>query len=152
VERDEVNDLKLLQRYLSAAVESTLMGSSGSAGTKQKMQVIGACYLAAIEPLAPGAIRITDKLPQSFIFAGLNLGWHSCNHRRMPMPYRATLPVRSKRGAVHAGTQNRSGPACIAFDQAPSQRKISFGIKMLPTILRYLPEWFCAYGLYLKPY
>jgi transposase len=25
---------------------------------------------------------------------------HSRNHRRMPMPYRATLPVRPKRGAV----------------------------------------------------
>src|SRR5262249_17461891 len=30
------------------------------------------------------------------------IGGHSRNHRRMPMPYRATLPVRSKRGAVHA--------------------------------------------------
>src|SRR5262249_57319957 len=29
------------------------------------------------------------------------IGGHSRNHRRMPMPYRATLPVRSKRGAVH---------------------------------------------------
>src|SRR6516225_3406672 len=28
------------------------------------------------------------------------IGGHSRNHRRMPMPYRATLPVRSKRGAV----------------------------------------------------
>ena len=29
------------------------------------------------------------------------IGGHSRNHRRWPVPYRATLPVRSKRGAVH---------------------------------------------------
>ena len=56
---------------LGASIESTLMGSGGSAGTKQKMQDIGARYVAAIERLAPGAVRITDKLPQNFIFAGL---------------------------------------------------------------------------------
>jgi tetratricopeptide (TPR) repeat protein len=56
---------------LAAAVESTLMGSGSSAGTKQKMQDIGARYVAAIERRAPGAIRITDKLPRNFIFAGL---------------------------------------------------------------------------------
>ena len=33
---------------------------------------------------------------------GILIGVHSRNHRRMPMPYRATLPVRSKRGAVHS--------------------------------------------------
>ncbi len=53
------------------AVESTTMGSGGSVGIKRKMQDIGARYVAALERLAPGAIRITDKLPQNFIFAGL---------------------------------------------------------------------------------
>src|SRR3984885_7596690 len=33
---------------------------------------------------------------------GILIGVHSRNHRRMPMPYRATLPVRLKRGAVQA--------------------------------------------------
>jgi Sulfotransferase family len=56
---------------LAAAVESTTMGSGGSAGRREKMQDIGARYIAAIERLAPGADRITDKLPQNFIFAGL---------------------------------------------------------------------------------
>src|SRR5262249_10300359 len=49
--------------HLSAPVESTLIGSSGSAGTKQK------CKISA--HATPGAIRTTDKLPQNFIFAGL---------------------------------------------------------------------------------
>jgi hypothetical protein len=35
----------------------------------------------------------------------IRIGRHSRNHRRMPMPYRATLPVRSKRGAVHIRIQ-----------------------------------------------
>ena len=35
---------------------------------------------------------------------GILIGVHSRNHRRMPMPYRATLPVRSKRGAVQLMT------------------------------------------------
>src|ERR1700733_10112668 len=34
------------------------------------------------------------------------IGGHSRNHRRMPMPYRATLPGRSKRGAVQDQTQH----------------------------------------------
>jgi hypothetical protein len=56
---------------LSAAVESTLVGSGGPPGPRQRMQDIGAHYVAAIERLAPRANRITDKMPQNFIFAGL---------------------------------------------------------------------------------
>jgi hypothetical protein len=37
------------------------------------------------------------------------IGVHGRNHRRMPMPYRATLPVRSKRGAVHARSRRLNG-------------------------------------------
>ena len=56
---------------LPAAVESALMDPRGSADTKQNMRDIGARYIAAIERLAPGATRITDKMPQNFVFAGL---------------------------------------------------------------------------------
>ena len=48
---------------------------------------------------APPALHGRDHLnPRR---RGIRIRSHSRNHRRMPMPYRATLPVRSKRGAVH---------------------------------------------------
>jgi tetratricopeptide (TPR) repeat protein len=57
---------------LAGAVVSTLVGSDGSKrSTKQDMRNIGARYVAAVERLAPEAVRITDKLPKNFIFAGL---------------------------------------------------------------------------------
>lgn len=56
---------------LPAAVESALMDARRSADKKQNMRDIGARYIAAIERLAPGATRITDKMPQNFVFAGL---------------------------------------------------------------------------------
>ena len=56
---------------LPIAVESTMMRLGESAGIKQKMKEIGASYIASIEPLAPDAMRITDKLPRNYIFVGL---------------------------------------------------------------------------------
>ena len=56
---------------LPIAVESTMMRLGKSTGIKQKMKEIGASYIASIEPLAPDAMRITDKLPRNYIFVGL---------------------------------------------------------------------------------
>lgn len=39
--------------------------------TAETLGRIGADYLARISPLAPGALRITDKMPGNFVFAGL---------------------------------------------------------------------------------
>ncbi len=39
--------------------------------TDEELRQIGAAYVAALQPLAPDAGRITDKMPQNFLFAGL---------------------------------------------------------------------------------
>lgn len=39
--------------------------------TKSKLQELGSGYLATLQSISPGALRITDKLPDNFRFVGL---------------------------------------------------------------------------------
>jgi tetratricopeptide (TPR) repeat protein len=66
-------------KYFDAAMEGTRTKLGGSATfpelvsdmTDDDFRDLGARYLAEIERLAPDSIRITDKMPTNFIFAGL---------------------------------------------------------------------------------
>jgi tetratricopeptide (TPR) repeat protein len=68
-------ELKLFERAL-ADVRSTMHGAPGYPEIALQMsgehfRELGGRYLAGIEPLAPAASHITDKMPANFVSAGL---------------------------------------------------------------------------------
>ena len=66
-------------KHFAAAVDKIRMASGGLRiypeltpdMTDQDFHDLGAQYLAAIRPLAPSAMRVTDKMPVNFMFVGL---------------------------------------------------------------------------------
>ena len=68
-------ELKLLGKAL-ASISANEDGTSAFPPTASSMsgehfRNLGARYLAELKQLAPGAIRITDKMPANFLYAGL---------------------------------------------------------------------------------
>jgi tetratricopeptide (TPR) repeat protein len=65
--------------YFDRALQATQATHGGSSTFPESAQNwtgadyrdLGASYLAELEPLAPGAVRITDKMPKNFMHAGL---------------------------------------------------------------------------------
>jgi tetratricopeptide (TPR) repeat protein len=59
------------ERSLFEDAVADVFPGSGEALSAERLKALGARYLAGLRALAPGAQRITDKMPANFRFAGL---------------------------------------------------------------------------------